>query len=171
MVQTWFTDGPSQMNPNLNYDQATPGIINGSASSTDFADLASVIDAVALIGGGSSASSTNTPLYPDLVTWFHTFSANLQASRSFNGQLKDKNNHGTWADTVLASASRAAGDASVAARILAAVPTKRVNVQIDPSGALPFELARADPLHYVAYALLVSATEWLLVLVTLCCCW
>ena len=151
ILDTWFIDAQTRMNPNLEYAQIVPGYINGRKSGIiDTVALIEVLDDIQMLQ--SSAAYTDARREA-LRSWFGDYATWLQTSQNGIKEGLSKNNHGVWYDAQLAAFSHFAGDDNTAKAVLQAVPLKRMESQIASDGSLPLELARTRPMNYSLYTL------------------
>jgi hypothetical protein len=152
LLRTWFLDRRTRMNPNLNYAQGIPGIVEGRGIGIiDTHDLPRVLDAIGLI-----ETTTNSWTEQDqrgMVAWSREFLQWLQTSKNGTDERDAKNNHGTWYDAQLTAVALFVGDTALAQRTIAKSAAQRFAEQVLPSGEHPQESARTRPLHYTLFNL------------------
>ena len=87
-----------------------------------------------------------------LATWNGNFSAWAVGSPAFESQLHYKNNHGSWADAVLAASSLQGGNASLGiyTRVVSGASARRIATQIQPNGTMWVVHARTTPATHAA---------------------
>ncbi|WP_294337237.1 alginate lyase family protein [uncultured Sphingomonas sp.] len=152
VIRTWFLDPATRMNPNMTFAQAVPGRENGRAEGVlDTSGFMGVIDAIGLIGPSDALSADEVRALED---WFARYLDWMQTSANGKDERAAKNNHGIWWDAQAMNFALFARRPDVAGKVLAAFPKTRVAVQMDPSGALPAELARTRSFHYSIFALM-----------------
>ncbi len=152
VIRTWFLDPATRMNPNMTFAQAVPGRENGRAEGVlDTSGFMGVIDAIGLIGPSAALSADEVRA---LESWFGRYLDWMQTSANGKEERAAKNNHGIWWDAQAMDFALFARRADVAAKVLAAFPKTRIAAQMDPSGALPAELARTRSFHYSIFALM-----------------
>jgi hypothetical protein len=92
LLQVWFLDPATKMNPNLQYGQAVKGINDGRAEGIiDTRQFIFAIDGIELIKSSKSWSKQNQN---DIKTWFSQFLTWLNTSKIGLDELNAKNNHG-----------------------------------------------------------------------------
>jgi hypothetical protein len=147
LLQTWFLDQTTRMNPHLNYAQAIPGICEGRDigiidTSTRFPGL---LDAIGILrSSGEMPSST----FDGLMAWMNEYLDWLLDSPNGRGEASQKNNHGTWHDAQIVALALFTGRGDLAVAVCEAAKEKRVSVQIEPDGSQPMELDRTCSLLY-----------------------
>jgi hypothetical protein len=151
LLRTWFLDKKTRMNPNLNYAQGIPGVVEGRGIGIiDTRDLARVVDAIGLIEDTRMWTEADQR---GMVAWCRDFLTWLQTSKNGTDERDAKNNHGTWYDAQVASLALFVGDTALAQRTVAKSAARRFAEQVLPSGEHPLESARTRPLHYTLFNL------------------
>jgi len=150
LIQTWFLDPATRMNPNVEYAQRVPGsnredhggIIDGLA-------FPLVVDSTGLLAGSPSWTDADERGFKEWIARYRTW---LEQSTMGRGESQATNNHGTYYDVQLVTYSLFLGDEAAAKSRLEA-DKKRIAWQIQPDGRQPFELTRTISLHYSVYNL------------------
>lgn len=146
LLDTWFIDPATRMNPNLNFAQGVPGRSEGRGFGIiEFAGIAKIITAIEIL-------ETHDTLPKDkgsaLRDWLSNYLDWLQTSELGIFEKERLNNHGTMYDVqevgLLLFLQR---DAEVKA-ILEKVKTRRIASHIMPDGTQPEELQRTKSLSY-----------------------
>ncbi|WP_089139614.1 alginate lyase family protein [Vibrio rumoiensis] len=143
-LNAWFIDPKTRMNPNMDYAQAIPGIVDGRGIGIiDSRLLIGVMDSVELIKPTLSADE-----YKSIVKWFADFKDWLLTSN--NGFEEDNwhNNHGTWFDAQVVAFSIFTNDIDTAKQRLRITQMRRIGSQFDIEGKQHAELERTQPWHY-----------------------
>jgi len=146
LLDTFFLNPATKMNPNLNFGHFIPGVVNGSHGAIiDSHYFPEMLDAVALISLSKSWSSSRDMAlkswFSDLLTWFRESPLGKQEDAAIN-------NHGVWYDVQAGYIALHVGKNDIAKQMAQAAIAKRVEKQIQPDGELPQELARADSWSY-----------------------
>jgi hypothetical protein len=146
LLETWFINPETRMNPNLNYAQGIPGRLEGRGIGIiDFAGINKIISPVLILEKhGKLTSGTRDQMY----SWFGEFLDWLLTSENGIDEADEHNNHGTWYDVETAGIALLLGKTDTAAAILENVKQKRIATQIEPDGSQPFEIARTRSLSY-----------------------
>ena len=94
LLQTWFIDEVTRMNPNLNFGQAVPGVNSGRGIGIiETISLTGIVDAAGLLAGSKAWTKTNDET---LKKWFAQYMNWMLTSKNGNEEHAAKNNHGTW---------------------------------------------------------------------------
>jgi hypothetical protein len=148
LLQAFFLDPATRMNPNLNFGQGIPGLNTGrNFGIIETRHLVEIPEALALMSGSQSVDAA---LVTGLKGWFKSFNTWLTTSPVALPEGQAKNNHGTFYDTQVVDFALFTGDEALAKRTLEQQTWPRVAVQLAPDGAQPLELARTRPWNYVS---------------------
>ncbi|MEG3181366.1 alginate lyase family protein [Sphingomonas sp. LT1P40] len=151
VIRAWFITTETAMNPNMNYAQAVPGRENGRAEGVlDTSAFIAVIDAAGLIGPTGALTADEIKV---LESWFSRYIDWMRSSPNGKAEAAARNNHGVWYDAQIARFALFARRPDVAMHTVDAFPKDRIARQIEPTGALPHELARTRSFHYSLYTL------------------
>ena len=151
ILQTWFLNPETKMNPNLNFGQIVKGKEVGRASGLiDVRGFADLIDGVGMLAGSKAWTAEDQKA---LVAWFDQYLEWLQTSKIGRKEAESDNNHGVWFDVQRASIAMFVGKVDFARKILNEAKTNRIASQIEPDGTMPRELARTRSMHYTAFNL------------------
>ncbi len=151
LIRTWFLDPKTRMNPNLNYGQAVPGVVNGRGIGIiDFALIYKTIDDFGLLENANVLSANEKTR---LVKWFKDYSHWLQTSQNGWEERMWHNNHGTWYDAQVIGIALYTGDLKTANLTLQEAAHRRLASQIALDGKQYAELERTRPFHYCFYNL------------------
>jgi hypothetical protein len=150
LIDTWFLDSATRMNPNMNYAQAIKGVNEGrGAGLIDARHLMKVIDAIGLLKTSNAWSAAQQN---GMEKWFSDFLTWMQNSRNGKDELKAANNHGIWYDALRLSIALFTNQQEQAKQIVVNAQN-RLDKQMDDAGTLPLEMARTTSLHYTVFAL------------------
>jgi hypothetical protein len=146
LLQVWFLDPATRMNPNLNFAQAIKGVNNGRGigiiETYEFRDL---IDALQLLQGSRHWTRS---VHQRMKNWFFAYLTWLQESPNGKDEADEKNNHGSAYDIQVASIALYLGKNELAREVVSGVPVKRIAVQVMADGSQPLELARTKSWGY-----------------------
>jgi len=145
LLQTWFLDDATKMNPNLNYGQAVPGINSGRGIGIiETIALTGIADAAGLLEGSPSWSAANNTA---LKQWYAQYLQWLLESKNGKEEHAAKNNHGTWYYAQAIDFALFTGNKSKAAELVNESRT-RLDSQLTAEGSQPLELERTNGLGY-----------------------
>lgn len=150
MINTWFLDPATNMNPNLNYAQ----VIRNDPSRLpvgiiDTNNMPEVLDAIVLLHDGGVISET---AYMSLTTWFQEYLKWLTTSQQAGREAAFGNNRTTWYWAQVAAVAAFVGDKQTA-QTAAAHGKDVIDEQIDSDGKLPAEISRTKSWDYTTYDL------------------
>jgi hypothetical protein len=157
----WFLDAATAMNANMNFGQGIPcrpvPTLGRGIGIIEFAGgyLSDLIDGLAILDLG--APGWTAADQAAMRAWLREFFTWLTTAQTMDGGLADPimeavslNNHGSWYDSSVASLAAYLGEtATVTAMIDSG--KKRIDDQIDGTGAQYRELARTQAWHYSIY--------------------
>jgi iduronate 2-sulfatase len=146
LIETWFINPETKMNPNLNFAQGIPGRTEGRGIGIiDWAGINRLISPIQILEADKILTDeTQEKLY----AWFNDYLNWLLTSE--NGISEDNyfNNHGTWYDVQVVGIELMLGKTELAKSRLEQVKNKRIATQIEPDGSQPHEIARTKSLGY-----------------------
>jgi hypothetical protein len=150
LLQVWFLNEDTKMNPNLKFGQAVKGRNEGRAEGIiDTRQFVFAIDAIELLKTSKCWTKKNST---GMQKWFAEFLNWLNSSEIGKDELRSKNNHGVWFDAqALAMAVFVEDKVQTEEIINRAI--KRLDVQMDKDGFFPLELERTTALHYSVFIL------------------
>ncbi|KOS21911.1 hypothetical protein ESCO_002078 [Escovopsis weberi] len=167
ILNTWFLDPDTGMNPNLDHAQIIPCANDGrSIGIIDFSqEYTNVLDAAAILASGGPRGASAPGWTPARNAAFRAWNARFLdwlANSPFGVQeAAAANNHGTFANMQIAALALFTGDTRLAARY-AALGTQFIDSQVAPDGSLPQEIARTRSFHYSNFDL-GALLRWALV--------
>jgi len=146
LLRAWFIDPATRMNPSLTYAQFIPGINTGRGIGLiETRGLTRVVDALGLLEAMGAVSSGDKAALRD---WFSQFGTWMRESPYGRDESNAKNNHGTYYDLQVAIYALYADQPAIAKRVLDTARQRRIDVQIEPDGRQPLELARTRSFSY-----------------------
>lgn len=152
LLETWFINPETRMNPNLNYAQGIPGICDGRGIGIiDWSRIDMLISPVQIL---DAYGMLKPEIGSALFSWFDEYLNWLLNSQYGKDEDDYFNNHGTWYDVQAVSIALLLGKNEMAAERLEKVKSKRIETQIEPDGRQPKELARTKALSYSTMNLL-----------------
>ena len=151
ILDAWFINPSTRMNPNLEHAQIVPGKHDGSkVGIIDSVALIEVADAVTLL---ADAGELTPKQQAGVKQWFSDYLDWLLQSAHGQAEARAENNHGVWYDAQTAVFAHFSGRDEDARRILRKVREQRMEPQFAADGSLPLELARTRPMQYTLYTL------------------
>lgn len=146
LLDTWFLDDQTGMNPNLQHAQAIPGVTVGRGTGIiDTHPFAELVDAIRLLEEAGSLSASQSRALGD---WFADFTEWLLTSENGRAEADSLNNHGTAYDLQAAALLWFTGQDDRLADYLRNVTLPRIGQQITPEGLQPHELSRTRTWSY-----------------------
>ena len=146
LINTWFLDKKTRMNPNLNYGQAIPGRTKGRGIGIiETRKLDKIVDALILFSGSKEFTDD---IIRGTKKWFNDYLTWLLTSKNGQDEAKTKNNHGTWYDFQVAALALYCDRKDDALTIFKRVDSLRIPKQIKEDGSQPHELARTRSFDY-----------------------
>ncbi|HMI61282.1 MAG TPA: alginate lyase family protein [Puia sp.] len=150
LLQHWFLDSATKMNPNLDYGQAIPGLNNGRGIGIiETIPLISIADAARLLEGSPAWPASKSQA---LQTWYAQYLHWMLTSKNGMDEHAATNNHGTWYLAQAVDIALFSGD-TAKAHSLAEEGKAKIEHQIAADGKMSRELARTNALHYSTYNL------------------
>ncbi len=151
MLDAWFLDPVTGMNPNMTYAQSVPGMkeIRGTGI-IEARRIACALNAAKIIEGSASWDKESET---DLKDWANAFRYWLEHSVNGLTEFKAPNNHGLWYELTHQAVVMYGGDYEYLQKIIETQQLPRIAFQMDPDGSLPAELARTLGLHYSTFAI------------------
>lgn len=146
LLETWFINPETRMNPNLNFAQGIPGRMDGRGIGIiDWAGINRLISPLQILeANGMLEENTKTELrawFEEYLNWLLTSEYGVDEDNYFN-------NHGTWYDVQVVAIQLYLGKTVDAKQRLENKTKARIASQIEPDGSQPHELARTKSLGY-----------------------
>lgn len=150
LLEVWFLNADTRMNPNMNFSQAIKGVNTGrGAGLIDARNFLRIIDGVGLLQASKSWTAADQK---GLQDWFAGFLNWMQTSPIGKDEMDAKNNHGTYYDVLRLAIAMLTGNEEAAKSIVTNL-TKRLDSQMDAEGKFPLEMERTIALHYNVFDL------------------
>ncbi|WP_299057419.1 alginate lyase family protein [uncultured Polaribacter sp.] len=146
LINAWFLEDATKMNPNLNYGQYIPGISEGRCFGIiEFGGITEVIKFLELAKDRNLlAKKTEKGMF----NWFTAYSTWLQNSKLGKEEATRKNNHATHYDLQLLNILIYLNKTAQVKEYLSTITKARIFSQIEPDGSQPLELARTKSFSY-----------------------
>ena len=150
LLQHWFFDDASKMNPNLDYAQAIPGKNTGRGIGIiETRALTGIADAAGLLSNSKAWSQADTKA---LQHWYSQFLHWMLTSKNGNDEHKARNNHGSWFLVQATDYALFTGN-KIEALKLSQEGKAKIDSQVTGEGKMPLELARTNALGYSTFNL------------------
>ncbi|MEI8206391.1 MAG: alginate lyase family protein, partial [Kiritimatiellales bacterium] len=150
LLNVWFLDPSTKMNPNLEYAQGIPGRNTGRG--TGIIDTVGFIKVTKAIGWLQGSPECTAEFQQGIKDWFRAYLDWLLTSENGRDEAKSGNNHESWYLAQTAAYALFAGDQERARKALE-LGLERIAAQIEPDGRQPLELKRTKSYHYSLYNL------------------
>ena len=152
LVRCWFIEPATRMAPHLAFAQVRLGHDAGEVQGSgliEFKDLYFFLDAVRLLRRAATLGDGEDAAFR---TWLTQYLGWIDSAPQGLAERGAHNNHGTCYDLQTAAIAAYLDDVP---RLIETFRTSRERLlrQFDEQGAQPQELARSQPLHYVAFNL------------------
>jgi hypothetical protein len=152
LMQVWFIDAKTKMNPHLNFAQSIPGRTHGRGIGIiDWRGLPYLLDSLTLI-----QSQQSVEFQQAMDEWLTIFLGWMIESKNGQEEAAMHNNHGTYYDVIVTSIALYL-DLDEVARAVIPQTQQRIINQIAENGAQLHELKRTKPFHYSAFNLLAMS--------------
>lgn len=146
LIQVWFLNPKTKMNPNLNFGQAIPGLNEGRGIGIiETRLLAYLVDWIGFL----SADPLFAKNKPGLQAWFAQYLTWLLESKNGVDESKTENNHGTYYELQVASFAAFTNNRSQISKTFDKLKD-RIKLQIQEDGKQPLELERTNAYSYSA---------------------
>jgi hypothetical protein len=151
LLQVWFINNDTRMNPNLQYSEVISGKNNGTASgiiTTSF--FSEILELIQLI---QNSSAWRVQDHKEMESWFEKYLEWLLNFEFGKREQKRLNNHGTWFDFQVSSIALYLNKTEIAIDILERNTEKAIGTKINQDGSQPYEIERSKSLDYHIYNL------------------
>lgn len=150
LLQVWFIDTATRMNPNLNFAQAIKGQNTGrGAGMIDSRHFVKLIDGIGLL---QDAKSWTPASQQAMQQWFRDYLNWTETSKNGKDEMNAKNNHGAWYEAQRISIASFLGEPALVKKYIASAKD-RLDKQMDASGRFPLEMERTISLHYTTFVM------------------
>ena len=146
VLNHWFLNKETKMNPNLNFGQAIPGKTDGRGIGIiETRYLPELLDELLIL---TLSKHFDSKISSGLNEWMAAYLDWLLTSKNGNDEAKTKNNHGTWYDVQVIALALFTGKKELARKLCEKAMNNRLVAQIKPDGKQPHELSRTRSLDY-----------------------
>ena len=149
ILETWFVDPKTRMNPHLEHGQAIRGVNDGRG--TGLIDTVALIHCVQGILLLQRAGKMDATLSAALAQWFSQFLTWMTTSAKGKAEGKSGNNHATWWTAQVAAYATLSGNKSALDEAWDRYRNYLVPQEIQPHGSCPREEARTNSLGYSVF--------------------
>lgn len=151
MLQVWFLNKNTRMNPNLNYAQAIPGSVDGRGIGIiDTRVLIDIADSIVLLEPSGHITPQTLAGYKK---WYTDYTQWLLTSRNGFEESNWYNNHGAWYDAQVTAFSLFTGQQQQAQRQVEIFKLRHLASQVDANGEITSEIERTRSFHYTNFTL------------------
>lgn len=151
LLQTWFLDNNTRMNPNLNYAQAIPGKVDGRGIGIiDTRVLIDVADSIVLLESSGHIPPNSLAGYKK---WYADYTQWLLTSRNGFEEANWYNNHGAWYDAQVTAFSLFTDQLQQASHQVEIFKLRHLISQVNAAGEISSETERTRSFHYTNFAL------------------
>ncbi|MCC8071719.1 MAG: alginate lyase family protein [Bacteroidales bacterium] len=152
LVDAWFLNPATRMNPHLEYAQMVPGQNNGKGRCYGLIDAYSLVEMLQALQLAQTSSMLPTEQDKALRQWIGQLAKWMIESPQGQEESMMANNHSMAYDAELAALLLYSGEKSQALEVLGRID-ERILAQIDDNGHQPMELGRTLAYHYSQYNL------------------
>ena len=146
LLQVWFIDPATRMNPNLNYAQYIPGLNDGRGIGIiETTGLTVIPDMIAILQSGKNIDAS---LINGIKQWYKQYLNWLITSKNGKSERSQVNNHGTYYDLQVVDFALFTDNQTLAVSTLQNSTIPRIDQQFTPDGAQPLELIRTKSWGY-----------------------
>lgn len=146
LLQAWFIEAETKMNPHLNYGQGIPGKIEGRPFG--IIELGGIRNVLSTLEMLKHESALDAHTEEGVNNWLSTYLDWLQHSELGKMEATRTNNHGTTYDLQVGNIMLYLGQTDQIRHHLENITKKRIDTQIEPDGRQPHELARTKGFSY-----------------------
>ncbi len=151
LLQVFFLDAKTRMNPTLNFTQAVPGVSPGRG--IGIIDTLHIIEIPAAVKVMEKSKAFPADMAKDLRQWFRELAEWMTTSKNGNEEANAKNNHAVAFHLQLAVFADFIGDQEKLALCRTKFKEVFVGKQMAEDGSFPLELARTKPYGYSIFQL------------------
>jgi len=146
IIKIWFIDDATKVNPNVNFGQGVPRVVEGRrAGIIEWVGSSKLITASQLLTFNNLLSASEKQ---SLNSWISDYYKWLKTSSYGIENDNGKQNHSTCYDYQMVGIALYLGLNDEARERVEAAKIKRICTQIKPDGTQPAELGRTKSMHY-----------------------
>lgn len=150
MIDVFFINKKTKMNPNFEYAQVIRGKGNSDGSIVSANPLMDIVEAIQLTRRSKIWSEQD---YQNLQKWYKDFLSWMLNSKAGQRQRHSKNNIGTYYTAQAVTYALFSDQKEIARKIATEDGPRRIVDQINSKGEMKEELKRAAPWNYIKYNL------------------
>ncbi|WP_397333594.1 alginate lyase family protein, partial [Paenibacillus sp. JSM ZJ436] len=140
IVQVWFINEETKVNPHVSFGQAIPGKVSGTMFGIiEWTDIGKVITTLQVLEKNQLLAESELASMKD---WFNQYLIWLRTSEFGIGASTRTNNHATNYDYQVAGLMIYLGKVNEAEALIEETMIKRIEAHIAPDGSQPEELRR-----------------------------
>ncbi|MFN0079783.1 MAG: alginate lyase family protein, partial [Prosthecobacter sp.] len=151
LLQVFFLDAKTRMNPSLNFAQAVPGVSPGRG--IGIIDTLHIIEIPAAVKAMEQSKAFPADMVKDLRQWFRELAEWMVTSDNGKDEAKAKNNHAVAFHLQLAVFADFIGDKAKLELCRQQFKEVFLPKQMAEDGSFPLELARTKPYGYSIFQL------------------
>lgn len=150
LLNEWFINKETKMNPNMNYAQAIPGVCTGRG--IGLIDARQFIKLITFIEVLEEDRLIDKNLLNEMREWFKEFITWMEESDNGKDEEASINNHGSWYEAELTTFALFIGEKEkVKSRLGRFI--EKIKTQITFEGNQPLEIQRKKSWHYFIFNL------------------
>jgi len=155
IVQIWFINDSTKVNPNIRYGQGIPGEVEGRrAGFIEWRSISTVVNTIQILSADNFFSADEMNV---LNNWFVEYYQWIKTNPMGIENDEGLQNHSTCYDYQMVGIARYLGLNEEAKSRLEAAKIKRIATQIEPDGRQPKEIGRTKSIHYCTMNLRVMS--------------
>ncbi len=153
IIRVWFLDPETAMNPNADYGQAIPGLIDGRGEGLiEMRQLLRATDAITLIDPSGAWTENDKRAFRHWLEQYYYWLTHVRTKQSIS-QGATENNHMSWDDLQLIQVLLVLGKPEEARALFQKEFPRLLDMQVKSKGEQERELVRADSLDYSLFNL------------------
>lgn len=146
LINAWFLEEATKMNPNINYGQYVPGKSKGRCFG--IIEFTGIVEILKFLELAKDRNVLDKKTEQGMLKWFTEYANWLQNSKLGKQEQSRENNHGTHYDIQLLNILLYLNRVDAVKEYVSTVTIARIFLQIEPDGSQPKELARTKSYSY-----------------------